>query len=372
MRVLQISAHFHPNIGGVETHLTDLIQFLKEKNWQVTVLSYQPLTANKRGKVYERHNRIEIIRVPWIPNFFYKLISYPAIEFIYLVPGLFVTCPFLIFSKKPDVIHAHGLVAGFAGIFWGKIFGKRVIISSHSIYHFPKKGLYKTFAKWIFTHADKILALSKKSVTELQALGVPKKGIVQFTYWVNLKNFRKVIKDKKISDSKYKFTVLFVGRLIKEKGVIELLESFKTWDRKNKLIIAGKGPLEGFVKQCAKKFNNLEAVGAIDQDKLPFYYSSADITVVPSTSEEGFGRIIIESLACGTPVIGSCFGAIPESMDNTVGKIIKVTPKNIKDTVNYFIKNKSELNKLSLNCRRFAERRYSEQNAESIIKTYTD
>jgi len=80
--------------------------------------------------------------------------------------------------------------------------------------------------------------------------------------------------------------------------------------------------------------------------------------------------VILESLACGTPVIGSNRGAIPEAMDNTVGKLIEITPENIKKTVDYYYHNPNIVKKLSLSARKYAAKRYSEKNADNIIINY--
>lgn len=371
MKVLQITAHFYPNVGGVETHLDDLVKALIKRDFRVFVLTYRPLTTETAWNVYEKNNGVEIFRIPWLPNLFYKLIAFPMFEFLYLLPGLFLTAPFVILSKNPDVIHAHGLVAGFVGVFWGKLFGKKVVISTHSIYHFPKKGLYKSFAKWIFDNADKSLGLSKQAEKEVVALGVSNKKVDNFTYWIDLEKFRKVENIRQGLGWKEKFKVLFVGRLVEEKGINELLESVKTWNEDITLKIIGSGPLEIRVKEIESKYKNVEFIGIIDQDKLPLYYSGSDMFIVPSVSEEGFGRVILESLSCGTPVIGANRGAIPEAMDETVGKLIDVTPNNIKEAVEYFFENRNELRKLATNCRAFAERRYSEENVETIIRSYS-
>ncbi|OGM08585.1 hypothetical protein A2159_03000 [Candidatus Woesebacteria bacterium RBG_13_34_9] len=119
-----------------------------------------------------------------------------------------------------------------------------------------------------------------------------------------------------------------------------------------------------------KKFSNIFYVGKLTQEQLPVYYSAADIVIVPSTHEEGYGRVILESLACGTPVIGSDRGAIPEAMNETVGKLIDITPENIKESVEYFYENTDKLKSLSNNTREYAEKRYSERNAIEIIKSY--
>lgn len=357
-------------MGGVETHLDDLVKALVHRKWQVFVLTYRPLTTDAKWNMYEKDNRVEIFRMPWFPNLFYNLIKYPALEFLYLLPGLFFTAPFVILSQNPDVIHAHGLVAGFVGIFWGKLFCKRVVISTHSIYNFPPRGVYRSFTGWIFKIADKSLGLSKQAQEEIKSFGIPKDKTDNFTYWVDLEKFKRIKDAKKAYVWQDKFVVLFVGRLVKEKGVIELLQSVKIWDKNITLVVAGRGPLEEEVKGATKDYSNIKFVGIVPQDKLPTLYSASDILIVPSVSEEGFGRVILESLSCGTPVIGSNRGAIPEAMDETVGKLIDVTPNNIKEAVEYFFENRDKLRKLAQNCREFAERRYSEKNVEKIIGAY--
>lgn len=366
MKILQLSAHFSPNIGGVETHLDDLCKSLIKHGFQVTVLTYRPLQTKANWKIVEEKENIQIIRLPWIPNLFYRLVKSPILEFIYLAPGIFIFLPLILGLIRIDVIHAHGLIAGFVGIFWGKIFHKRVVISLHSIYHFPKRGFYRNFAYWIFNNANCNLGLSEQSVKEIKSLGVSPKKVAKFTYWIDLKKF-KIRRNLGWND---RFVVLFVGRLVEEKGIKVLLESVKFWDKNIDLVIIGAGPLENEIKYVSQRLKNVKCIGPIDQNRLPLYYSGSDILIVPSTSEEGFGRVILESLACGTPVIGANRGAISETMDQSVGKLINVSPGSIKQTVEYLYENRSKLKKLASNCRKYAERRFSEENVQSIITTY--
>lgn len=365
MKVLQLTAHFPPNVGGVETHLSDLVKALVKRNWEVSVLTYRPLTTGAKWNMYEKNEGVEIFRIPWLAHLFYQLIKYPVLEFLYLLPGLFFTAPLVILFKHPDVVHAHGLVAGFAGVFWGKLFGKRVIISTHSIYHFPQKGFYREFVKWIFSKSDKVMGLSKQAKHEIASLGIISKKVDNFTYWIDLEKFKRVEGAKQKLGWRDKFTVLFVGRLVEEKGILVLLESVKIWNSNIKLKIIGSGPLEERIK-------HLNYLGRVDNDQLPLYYSAADVLIVPSVHEEGFGRVILESLACGTPVVGANRGAIPEAMDKSVGKLIDVSALNIKNAVEYFFENPNALNKLKINARKFARNRYSEKNVNKIIKSYTN
>lgn len=370
MKVLQITPHFFPNIGGVETHLNDLIYALRKRKWDIFVLTYQPLTTKVSARIYHKDNRLEVFRIPWFTGLFYKLVTYPLLEFLYLLPGLFFTAPLVLILKKLEIIHAHGLVAGFVGVFWGKIFKKKVIISTHSTYNFPKNGFYRILSKWIFNGANFCLCLSQKSKEELSLLGISKDKLRTFTYWIDLNKFKKIKNAKKILKLEMNFTVLFVGRLVREKGIIELLKSAKKWNKSVILLIIGLGPLQSIVENAALDSTNIKFLGLISQNQLPLYYSSSDILIVPSTSDEGFGRVILESLACGTPVVASNRGAILEVVNERVGKLIDITPENIKNTVEYLASKKSKLNELAKDCRNLTERRYSESNVKKIIQAY--
>jgi glycogen synthase len=369
-KILQLTAHFSPNVGGVETHLDDLVRGLVEKKYQVFVLTYLPLTAHADAKIWESSNNLRILRIPWMTGLFYKLVKNPILEFLYLSPGLFIVTPLVLLFSRPDVIHTHGLIAGAVGVLWGKLFGIKTITTTHSLYHFPTKGLYKTFAKWIFGTSSRVLTLSRQSKGEIEKLGIESEKIRVFTYWVDLNKFKKITDAKKELGWEKKFVVFFVGRLVEEKGILVLLESVKSWNKQIYLVVAGTGPLEGFVRNEAKKSKNLGYVGKIDNDKLPLYYSAADLVTVPSTHDEGFGRVILESLACGTPVVAANRGAIPEAMDNRVGELIDINISNIAKSVSNFYNNPNQLKTMSAKAQKFAKEKYSSNNIRTIITSY--
>ena len=160
MKILQLTVHLFPNVGGVETHLKDLINVLVKRDWKVFILAYQPLSTRADWKILERGKNLTILRVPWIRGFFERLVHRPIIEFFYLVPGLFIMTPFIIIFYRPNVLHAHGLSAAVSAVFWGKFFKTRTIISLHSLYTFPKKGLYHDFVQLILKKANFVLSLS--------------------------------------------------------------------------------------------------------------------------------------------------------------------------------------------------------------------
>src|SRR3990167_5897303 len=130
--VLILSPFFSPNIGGVETYLDDLCEYLIKQNYRIYVVTYQPLTTRCKGLKVEKKGELEIRRITWFGhNWFHKLEPYPLLEFLYLMPYLFIyTFFFLLMShKKIDVIHAHGITVAFITKFLVKIFKKRAVMS---------------------------------------------------------------------------------------------------------------------------------------------------------------------------------------------------------------------------------------------------
>jgi glycosyltransferase involved in cell wall biosynthesis len=83
------------------------------------------------------------------------------------------------------------------------------------------------------------------------------------------------------------------------------------------LLIAGEGPEESRLQQLAERLgvsDRVRFLGTIPQDRLREYYNAADAMVLAS-SREGMPNVVLESLACGTPVIAAPFGGITELLD---------------------------------------------------------
>lgn len=372
--VLVLSPFFRPNVGGVETHLDDLCEFLRKHSFRTFVLTYQPLVGKKKGLSFEKKKNLEIHRFWWLPNLYYKVEPYPVLDFLYLTPWLLIRTFFFLLgnSKKIDVIHAHGINAAFIAKVLRPIFRKRTVVSTHATYGLGEKPKLAMAVKWILSSADKILTLSRASKQELVEIGLPGTKIDVYTYWVDQKVFRPTDEQKAKMKVGWqnKFVVLFVGRVVVVKGVRELLSAAKITQKGIFYAIAGGGDLDRKVRDFSKKYDNTIFLGRVENKKLPLYYSAADLVIIPSTHEEGFGRVILEALSCGTPVIGANRGAIPEALDESVGKLIKVTSESIGKTVEYFYNNLKELQKLTKNARKYAEEKFSERNVETIIKAY--
>ncbi|PZV18480.1 MAG: group 1 glycosyl transferase [Leptolyngbya sp.] len=81
------------------------------------------------------------------------------------------------------------------------------------------------------------------------------------------------------------------------------------------LAIAGRGPLRDDLEHQTKELelqNHVQFLGFLPDEDLPIAYQAADLTIMPSQSLEGFGLVLVESLACGTPVVCTPVGGMPE------------------------------------------------------------
>lgn len=81
------------------------------------------------------------------------------------------------------------------------------------------------------------------------------------------------------------------------------------------LLIAGKGALSETLQAQIESLDltdHVKLLGFVPDDELPVHYRAANLSVVPTTDLEGFGLVVVESLAAGTPVLGTPVSAIPE------------------------------------------------------------
>jgi phosphatidyl-myo-inositol alpha-mannosyltransferase len=104
--------------------------------------------------------------------------------------------------------------------------------------------------------------------------------------------------------------ILFVGRLEKRKGLIDLVRGYEFMRArvpKSRLIIVGDGPLRSKVESYIARHRVRDVVmaGYVPETVLPRYYSSADIFCAPATGAESFGIVLLEAMASGLPVVAT-------------------------------------------------------------------
>ncbi|MFB8790589.1 MAG: glycosyltransferase family 4 protein, partial [Potamolinea sp.] len=116
--------------------------------------------------------------------------------------------------------------------------------------------------------------------------------------------------------------ILFTPRrLVKRMGIDKLLNALAKIKPKIPdvwLAIAGQGPLKTSLEEQATALGLKEQVkflGFLPDEQLPLAYQAADLSVMPSQSLEGFGLVLLESLACGTPAMCTPVGGMPEILE---------------------------------------------------------
>lgn len=163
-------------------------------------------------------------------------------------------------------------------------------------------------------------------------------------------------------NKKYDKIICFVGRLAKNKGVDILLNSSNIYDRDNVLtIIAGYGSEYQELNQLKERLGlrNVIFIGDQNHDNLRKLYSISNVCIVPSR-EEAFGLVALESIACGTPVIATNQGGMPDFITKDVG--ILVEKENVNQLAKEIIKILNEEVKFNTDyLQKYAKDNYSQE-----------
>ena len=109
---------------------------------------------------------------------------------------------------------------------------------------------------------------------------------------------------------------IYVGRTSDQKGIPLLLKTFEQLQKR--LLIIGEGPLNSLVEEYVQRNENIEFLGELSLDETYEKIAHAKALILPSQSNEPFGRTIIEAFAHGTPVIASALGGITELIQEGV------------------------------------------------------
>jgi glycogen(starch) synthase len=160
-------------------------------------------------------------------------------------------------------------------------------------------------------------------------------------------------------------TVVTVRRLVRRTGVDRLIAAvpaLRTRVPDVRILVAGDGPERAALEAQARSLGVAEAVrilGFVPEDQLPLAYRAADLTVVPSISLEGFGLIVPESLAAGTPALVTPVGGLPETVEGLSDALIlkDATTPSIADGLAAALTGERELPDAAT-CAAFARERY--------------
>jgi glycosyltransferase involved in cell wall biosynthesis len=122
------------------------------------------------------------------------------------------------------------------------------------------------------------------------------------------------------------FTVGYAGRLVDSKGLMDLLAAVRMLDAPVELVLIGNGELRDALDGQPIPGSKVRVLDELSHDQMADGYAQIDVLVLPSrttpTWKEQFGRVIIEALWCGVPVVGSDSGEIPWLIELTGGGLV--------------------------------------------------
>jgi len=227
-----------------------------------------------------------------------------------------------------------------------------------------------TIGKCSVFEAKKIIALSNDIKLHLMDMGITDEKIELIPNAVDSTFFSP--DSENLLQTKWGMSapvVLFVGRLVAEKGVGFLIQAFHEVVKKipdAKLVIMGKGPKETELKNLQRRLQtrNVFFIGRVENRFMPNVYVGCNVVVAPSLREP-FGNVVLEAMACGKPVIGSYVGGMKDTIvHGETG--YHVPPGNTKMLRDFLLKLLSD-ERLSVRLGKNARRRVLENYDSKIV-----
>ena len=183
---------------------------------------------------------------------------------------------------------------------------------------------FRNFEQYVFGRASFGIAGTEEALTQIRARGYsgPAKVIPQFG--VDTETFAPQAR------TEGPVTIGYLGRLVPEKGVEDLVAAFEGVKSPTRMLIAGDGPLLDQIQTRASEWireGRVEMHPRLSSQEVPALLNEIDILVLPSRTTsrwvEQYGRILVEAMACGTTVVGSDSGEIP----NVIGDAGRIFPE---------------------------------------------
>ncbi|MCK4454616.1 glycosyltransferase family 4 protein, partial [Candidatus Parcubacteria bacterium] len=252
------------------------------------------------------------------------------------------------------------IATGFNAITTEKLYGER-LFGMGIIFSKISKVLEKTN----YALSDQIGMAMESKIINFPELEKYKNKISQFgSYFLNDNLFK--IK-KQLSERRN--IIGFVGRLSREKGVIELARAIPLILLKKsdvRFLIIGDGPLMVDMKNELKKvrcLDKVDFVGEVPHEKLPDYFNEMKFHILPSYIE-AFGGTAIEAMACGAISIANSVGGLPDVIaNNKTGFLLKDNmPQTIADKI-LEVWDHPELDEIQRNAKEFVEKTLSYEKA---------
>lgn len=232
-------------------------------------------------------------------------------------------------SQKYDVVYISGYVRGALPIIKiAKQKGSKVIVHHHTVTDYLHDATIR--GGEIIENSDSVVFVSEFAANYTR-VGTPEqnKKIGVFLNAIDVNKFilQNRFFDREAIRTKYQIekedvVVLFVGRMVANKGALELIRAFNMLTNQDnvKLLVVGGATynstkVSNYVKKCldeARHNPNIIFTGYVNYAEIPKYYAAADISTLISRCDEACGLVGIESMAAGLPIITTDRGGIGE------------------------------------------------------------
>ena len=183
---------------------------------------------------------------------------------------------------------------------------------------------------WALRRAPGVIAVSEPLRQTLVRCGVPADSITVLENGVNATAFEPMPRGtcrRQLSLDPADKIVLYVGNLKPAKGTRDLLEAFSRLEvgGRVRLFYVGDGPDSAFLEQQIRRrglAREVVVAGARPHDEIPVWLNASDLLCLPSHSE-GCPNVVLEAMACGTPVVATRVGQIPGLLDPSRGVLVR-------------------------------------------------
>lgn len=211
--------------------------------------------------------------------------------------------------------------------------------SLYSLFSGVVAGYFKCIERINYMLVDSIVVYSDHMINDLKLCRFRSKISVVPRHYIDFQSFRRT-KAFEERDN----IIGYIGRLSEEKGVLNFVAAIQLLFEKNmdsnvKILIGGNGPLLPAIEHMligSHVHKNVTLVGWISHDELPSYLNMLKLLVVPSYTE-GLPNIVIEAMSCGTPVLATPVGGVPDLIeDGITGFILENNfPETILDGIQH-------------------------------------
>ncbi len=243
-----------------------------------------------------------------------------------------------------ELVDAHYFYPdGVAAVMLGQALRRPVVVTARGsdLNIIASHPIPRGWIRWAARRAAGLVTVSSGLKRRLVALGAPAPRVRVLRNGVDLCRFRPVDRQSlRRSLRLFGPILLAVGDLVPLKRHRLLVEALVELPGVN-LVIVGEGPAKGAIAALARRHNLADRVhllGELPQDRLPEIYSAADLLLLPS-EHEGWPNVLLESMACGTPVVVSNIDGVADIVRAPeAGRILDpTTPATIATAVREFL-----------------------------------